>query len=373
VQLLGDAVSTQRQSLFEFDRVFAEHASQEQVYDSVSSLVQSAMDGYNVCIFAYGQTGSGKTYTMAGTATQPGVNVRALDTLFSRAQDAEEYDMNVWMSMCEVYNESIRDLLDERVDKKLEVKMAGDLPGFAGNVLQGVDIRPVASIEDVNEVIEEGTRNRHVGATKLNVESSRSHLILSVYMTRTNVSTGDTTSSKLQLIDLAGSERLKRTGAEGERLKEAQNINRSLSALGDVVNALVSKSSHIPYRNSKLTHLLQDSLSGQSKVLMMMCVSGQKSDASESIASLNFAVRARAAELGKAKRQPSSSASSSLSSSSIVSTRTVTPESSSSSVSSASSKVGKSDIPTKRRVSAPLTASTLASSKTGIPSFSKRK
>ncbi|KAI7736686.1 hypothetical protein M8C21_012222, partial [Ambrosia artemisiifolia] len=287
---LGILNSGSNKKTFRFDRVFTPNDNQVDVFAQASPLVTSVLDGYNVCIFAYGQTGTGKTFTMEGTEGNRGVNYRTLEELFKVAKERNDtftYDISV--SVLEVYNEQIRDLLttsSSSTSKKLEIKQAAE--GL--HSIPGLVEAKVENIQEVWNVLQAGSSARAVG-------------MLCIIVRTKNLLNGECTKSKLWLVDLAGSERLAKTDAQGERLKEAQNINRSLSALGDVVSALANKSSHIPYRNSKLTHLLQDSLGGDSKTLMFVQISPSEHDLSETLSSLNFATRVRGVELGPARKQ----------------------------------------------------------------------
>jgi kinesin family protein C2/C3 len=213
----------------------------------------------------------------------------------------------VAFSMLEIYNETIRDLLVEptigggvrEAATKLDIRQTP-----TGNEVTGLTKVVVCNSGDVLDLMSRGQSNRAVGAHDMNEHSSRSHSILTLTVSGVNNKDSSTTYGKLHLIDLAGSERVGKTDATGDRLKEAQNINRSLSALGDVINSLGGKkSSHIPYRNSKLTFLLQDSLGGNSKVMMFVNISPATYNVNESICSLNFALRCRNVELGQAKKQ----------------------------------------------------------------------
>lgn len=285
---------------FEFDRVFAPAVGQEEVFEAVQPLVVSVLDGYNVCIFAYGQTGSGKTHTMEGYGDQIGVAPRAVHEVFRMIDSmSEDWKYDVTFSILEIYNESIRDLLDSNNNKeKLDVRQ-----GPEGNVVVGLTDVLVTSPEQVLNLMQQAQGNRAVGSHDMNEHSSRSHSILTLVCRGKNLKdTSLTTFGKLHLIDLAGSERISKTDATGDRLKEAQNINRSLSALGDVIQALGKRSAHVPYRNSKLTFLLQDSLGGNSKVMMFVNISPAIYNVGETVCSLNFAHRCRAVELGQAKR-----------------------------------------------------------------------
>ncbi|XP_066541629.1 kinesin-like protein KIFC3 isoform X2 [Hoplias malabaricus] len=282
---------------FELDKVFPPQATQEEVFHEVQSLITSCIDGFNVCIFAYGQTGSGKTYTMEGVSDDPGINQRALRLLFSEVSEKKpDWDYNITVSMVEIYNETLRNLLGDNPSEKLDIKMCPD--GSGQLYVPGLTEFTVESVEDINKVFDLGHMNRATACTNLNEHSSRSHALLIITVAGFNSSTGHRTSGKLNLVDLAGSERIAKSGAEGSRLREAQCINKSLSALGDVINALRSRHSHVPFRNSRLTYLLQDSLSGDSKTLMVVQVSPLESNTSESVCSLKFAQRVRTVELG---------------------------------------------------------------------------
>ncbi|GAB5031526.1 kinesin motor family protein [Nannochloropsis oceanica] len=254
---------------FEFDRVFAPGSTQGEVFEAVAPIVTSVLDGYSACIFAYGQTGSGKTHTMDGPPEDRGVNFRALEEVFRLREERKgEMRYTLSLSMLEVYNETIRDLLAGGGRAKGEGREASWTFGWG---------RMVAM-------------NHSIVSVRVRGESLQGDRSLA-------------TVSKLHLIDLAGSERLSKTDATGDRLKEAQNINKSLSALGDVINALGSKNkAHVPFRNSKLTFLLQDSLGGNSKVLMFVNISPASYNVSETVCSLQFAGRCRAVALGVAKK-----------------------------------------------------------------------
>ncbi|XP_020102576.1 kinesin-like protein KIN-14J isoform X1 [Ananas comosus] len=288
---------------FKFDHVFGPRDGQEAVFAETLPIVRSVMDGFNVCIFAYGQTGTGKTFTMEGTPENRGVNYRALEELFRSSKgggSSEKHEFSV--SMLEVYNEKIRDLLADNSDqqaKKLEIKQAAD----GTQEVPGLVEAQVHSIDEVWEMLKIGARNRSVGSTNANELSSRSHCLVRVMVKRENLVNGQRSKSHLWLVDLAGSERVAKIEVEGERLKESQFINKSLSALGDVISALASKNPHIPYRNSKLTHLLQSSLGGDCKTLMFAQISPSSADLGETLCSLNFASRVRGIEYGPVRKQ----------------------------------------------------------------------
>lgn len=288
---------TRRENWFEFDRVFPPTDSQEVVYYEVSDLVTSAMNGFNVCILAYGQTGSGKTYTMEGTSRNLGINYRALKEIFEIIESrTETHKYSIEISILEVYNEQIRDLLNPST-KKIEIR-----EDAKGNMhMPGVDVYSAHTYTDIIKAIEAGKTNRSVGCTNINEYSSRSHCIVTIYIHCT--ANDENFMSKLNLIDLAGSERICKSEAEGLRMFEACNINQSLSALGKVLYSLAGKQPHIPYRDSKLTHLLRDSLSGDAKTMMIITVNPSHEDVSESSSSLSFGSRVASVEKGKAKQQ----------------------------------------------------------------------
>ncbi|KAI3457574.1 hypothetical protein Pfo_014237 [Paulownia fortunei] len=293
---------------FKFDAVFSPEADQFDVFEETAPLAMSVLDGYNVCIFAFGQTGTGKTFTMEGTNEARGVNYRTLEKLFDIIEERKNtFRYEVSVSVLEVYNEQIRDLLvsdsqpglSAKSKCRLEIKQVGE----GGHHVPGLVEAQVNNVSEVWEVLRTGSNGRAVGSTNANEHSSRSHCMHCVMVKGENILNGESTRSKLWLVDLAGSERIAKTEVQGERLKETQNINRSLSALGDVISALATRSPHIPFRNSKLTHLLQDSLGGDSKTLMFVQISPNENDLTETLCSLNFASRVRGIELGPAKKQ----------------------------------------------------------------------
>lgn len=259
---------------------------------------------------------------MEGSTSDEGVSPRAIGELFRIVQSLEsDWTYTLSYSMLEIYNESIRDLLDSSSASasskgfnpggkdKLDIRQTAE-----GNVVPGLTAVQVTSAAQVAELFALGQANRAVGSHDMNEHSSRSHMILTIECRGKNKIDNSTTYGKLHLIDLAGSERVSKTDASGDRLKEAQNINRSLSALGDVIAALGNKkSTHVPYRNSKLTFLLQDSLGGNSKVMMFVNISPAVYNVGETVCSLNFASRCRNVELGQAKKQTGSASTASSS------------------------------------------------------------
>ncbi|XP_048235621.1 kinesin-like protein KIN-14F isoform X2 [Ricinus communis] len=290
--------------IFSFNKVFGTSVTQDQIYGDTKPLVRSVLDGYNVCIFAYGQTGSGKTYTMSGpdlTSEETwGVNYRALRDLFQISKTrANVIKYEVGVQMIEIYNEQVRDLLvSDGSNRRLDIRNNSQMNGL--NVPDASWV-PVSSTQDVLDLMRIGQRNRAVGATALNERSSRSHSVLTVHIHGKELVSGSILRGCLHLVDLAGSERVDKSEAVGERLREAQHINRSLSALGDVIAALAQKSAHVPYRNSKLTQVLQDSLGGQAKTLMFVHINPEVNAIGETISTLKFAERVASIELGAAR------------------------------------------------------------------------
>ncbi|XP_047094904.1 kinesin-like protein KIN-14K isoform X2 [Lolium rigidum] len=289
--------------MFKFNKVFSSFASQAEVFSDIQPLIRSVLDGFNVCIFAYGQTGSGKTYTMSGPSmskTDWGVNYRALSDLFDISLSRRNvFSYEVGVQMVEIYNEQVRDLLSNDIAQKRLGIWSTSQPN--GLVVPDASLHSVTSTSDVLDLMEIGLANRAVGSTALNERSSRSHSILTVHVRGLDMKNGSTSRGCLHLIDLAGSERVERSEATGDRLKEAQHINKSLSALGDVIFALAQKNAHVPYRNSKLTQVLQSSLGGQAKTLMFVQINPDVESYSETISTLKFAERVSGVELGAAR------------------------------------------------------------------------
>lgn len=275
-----------------YDRVFDGHATQDDVFEDTKYLVQSAVDGYNVCIFAYGQTGSGKTFTIYGSEGNPGLTPRAISELFRiMKRDGKKFMFTLKAYMVELYQDTLIDLLLPKNTKRLKLEIKKDSKGMV--VVENVTVLSISSYDELKKIIERGSEQRHTTGTMMNEESSRSHLILSVIIESTNLQSQSVSRGKLSFVDLAGSERVKKSGSSGDQLKEAQSINKSLSALGDVIGALSSGNQHIPYRNHKLTMLMSDSLGGNAKTLMFVNVSPAESNLDESYNSLTYASRVR--------------------------------------------------------------------------------
>ncbi|KAJ7946851.1 Kinesin-like protein [Quillaja saponaria] len=305
---------------FTFDKVFTHEASQQEVFVEISQLIQSALDGYKVCIFAYGQTGSGKTYTMMGRPDAPdlkGLIPRSLEQIFQISQSlmSQGWQYKMQVSVLEIYNETIRDLLS--TNRSSSADMTRSENGATGKQytikhdangnthVSDLTIVDVCSIKEISSLLQQAAHSRSVSKTQMNEQSSRSHFVFTLRISGVNENTEQQVQGVLNLIDLAGSERLSRSGATGERLKETQAINKSLSCLSDVIFALAKKEDHVPFRNSKLTYLLQPCLGGDSKTLMFVNVSPDSSSVGESLCSLRFAARVNACEIGIPRRQTS--------------------------------------------------------------------
>jgi len=282
---------------FTFDAVFSDKATQRSIYDVCAApVVQSVLEGYNGTVFAYGQTGAGKTHTMEGCADSPelrGIIPNAIQHIFDHVslETANEKYL-VRASYFEIYNEEIRDLLSEDSKASLELRETTDSGVYVKNLKSFV----VKSASEIDNLMQIGKKNRTVGSTLMNQASSRSHSVFTVVV---ECCSSDDRGEhirvgKLNLVDLAGSERQSKTGATGERLKEATKINLSLSALGNVISALVDgNSNHIPYRDSKLTRILQDSLGGNTKTVMCANAGPAQYNYDETISTLRYANRAK--------------------------------------------------------------------------------
>ncbi|KAJ1907680.1 kinesin-like nuclear fusion protein [Tieghemiomyces parasiticus] len=308
--------ATTKQHPFSFDRIFPPASSQGAVFEEISQLVQSALDGYPVCIFAYGQTGSGKTHTMEGpdhpSEATMGMIPRAVRQIYEAAEALRDKGWTYVMEgqFLEIYNESLNDLLAESstlpnagsttttAARKHEIK---HLP-TGKTVVTDLTTVVLDAPHKVHHLLKRAAQNRAVAATQCNERSSRSHSVFTLRLNGRNALTDETSEGVLNLIDLAGSERLAQSGSTGDRLRETQAINKSLSCLGDVIYAIANRDSHVPYRNSKLTFLLQNSLGGNSKTLMFVNVSPLASNLQETLCSLRFATKVNSCQIGTARR-----------------------------------------------------------------------
>jgi Kinesin motor domain len=282
---------------FTYDFTYGSESSQEQIYcDTAYPIVESVLEGYNGTIFAYGQTGTGKTFTMEGIEEpqeQRGILPRAFEQIFYGVEQHPDTQFLICASFLEIYNEEIHDLLSKNSKNKLDIKENAEGVFYVKDLTSMV----VKSIHEMKEVMEAGRKNRHVGETLMNRDSSRSHSIFAIKIETSEsdkVGTNHYKAAKLNLVDLAGSERQSKTGATGDRLKEATNINKSLLTLGNVISALVDGvSSHVPYRDSKLTKLLQDSLGGNTRTVMIANIGPADWNYDETISTLRYANRAK--------------------------------------------------------------------------------
>ena len=330
---------TNKWKSFAFDRVWGPDQGQQNIFQDVEPIALSVVDGFNACIFAYGQTGSGKTYTMEGVAenNQRGISFRTIQKvfhllslkqqqektnsiLFKSADERDEAPKNfvysVEIGMLEIYNDECYDLLGASgaslAEKKREAQKAGGKASLEirrnkeGRIeVPNLTKEKVNNIEDVFDLLAKGNKNRAVASTSLNQTSSRSHMVLWVDVT-SGFEGQDGNKGTLFLVDLAGSERVKKSEVEGDHMKEAGHINKSLAALGNVMEALDRKASHIPYRDNKLTYLLQDSLGGNSRTMMIVAVTPVDAAYDESVHALQFATRVRRINIGAAQRNVTS-------------------------------------------------------------------
>ena len=287
---------------FTFDGVYDHTSTQKEIFEGCAlPIVRAAIEGYNGTIFCYGQTGTGKTHTMEGKdepENERGLIPNTFETVFGDIDALEAANKNflVRASFLEIYNENVRDLLGKDQSRTCDLKEDPDKGVYVKDLTTFV-VKSVAEIRKLHEV---GKKNRSVGATLMNADSSRSHSIFTVTIETSEVNEGEAEEDahirvgKLNMVDLAGSERQAKTGSTGDRLKEATKINLSLSALGNVISALVDgKSSHIPYRDSKLTRLLQDSLGGNTKTVMIANLGPADYNFDETMSTLRYANRAK--------------------------------------------------------------------------------
>jgi kinesin family member C2/C3 len=331
---------TNKWKSFAFDRVWGPDQSQQSVFQDVEPVALSVVDGYNACIFAYGQTGSGKTFTMEGVpeGNQYGISYRTIQKIFHllslRAQQqraaeifvgsenenepAKEvsFSFSLELGMLEIYNDEVYDLLSSEGSSMAEKKEGAMRAGGKASLeirrskegrieVPNLTKEKVESIQEVMQLLKRGNGNRATATTDMNEHSSRSHMVLIVDV-YSGVDESQRNKGTLYLVDLAGSERVRKSNVQGDQLKEAGFINKSLSALGNVMEALDRKASHVPYRDSKLTYLLQDSLGGNSRTLMVVTISPMDMSYDESVHALQFATRVRRIQIGAAQRNVTS-------------------------------------------------------------------
>ena len=281
---------------FDFDNVFTPEHNQKDIWEAAEPLIQSTIDGFNVCVFAYGQTGSGKTYTMLGDESNQGLIARSVAMLFSSKSEIEalskgETTVRLSVELLEIYNETVRDLLSP--DQKGDLRVTSN--EVVGNLL--VD---TGTADEVMEVLQMAQSRRCVRSTQSNSESSRSHMVFTIHF-QVNNANGASRKGKLHICDLAGSERLGKSGANAtvgsSLMKETKNINSSLSVLSNVIEKLQRGDKNVPFRESKLTMLLQNSLGGNSKTLAVVCCNPLGSHFHESLCSLRFADKVNKVDL----------------------------------------------------------------------------
>lgn len=292
-----EASASEHPKVFTFDSVYDWNSKQIDLYDETfRPLVDSVLLGFNGTIFAYGQTGTGKTYTMEGVRNDPerrGVIPNSFEHIFTHISRSQNQQYLVRASYLEIYQEEIRDLLSKDQLRRLELRERPDTGVYVKDLSSFV----TKSVREIEHVMNVGNQNRSVGSTNMNEHSSRSHAIFVITVECSELGVDGENHirvGKLNLVDLAGSERQTKTGAQGERLKEATKINLSLSALGNVISALVDgRSSHIPYRDSKLTRLLQDSLGGNARTVMVANIGPASYNVEETLTTLRYSNRAK--------------------------------------------------------------------------------
>lgn len=294
----------ERTSTFSFSRVFSPSSTQAAVFEEVEDLVVSVLSGYNACIMAYGPTGSGKTHTMEGTREAGGILPRSIETVWGEMRKMERrgwaFSVDVWM--VEIYNEEVVDLLGAKGEGPGKTKIS--IVHDQGETrLEGARKVKVSTKEDVALLLQRGSERRRTGETLCNERSSRSHLVFSLRVEgKREGELCEKVKGELTLVDLAGSERLKLSHAEGERLRETANINKSLSSLGDVISAVLREERHVPYRNSKLTYLLKNKLGGgNSRTAIVVNVDSREESAGETLCTLRFAEKLQSCSIGRAK------------------------------------------------------------------------
>jgi hypothetical protein len=296
---------------FNFDNVFGKSSTQEEIFGYVRDHINESMNGFNVTCFAFGMTGSGKTFTIAGNKENPGIVPRTVHHIFTDLQKKSNTSKDsvsmVFLTYVELYNNSLYDLLASELPESEESTGGGGLK-LHEHPIKGMQISgsstlrtPVSSAEEALRLIAKGNKLRATSSTNLNERSSRSHTVISFEIVSQDMSADSARVGKINLVDLAGSERVKLSGAEGQAMEEAKQINKALSVLGDVLNQSLNnlkdhektKIPHIPYRNSKLTMLLKDSLGGNAKTMMIATIRTSALFYQQSLVSLRYAARAR--------------------------------------------------------------------------------
>ncbi|KAF6256323.1 P-loop containing nucleoside triphosphate hydrolase protein, partial [Scenedesmus sp. NREL 46B-D3] len=297
-----------RDQKYALDHIFGPKQSTRAIYEETTqSLIRKLVNGFNSTVFAYGQTSSGKTHTMRGTADEPGIIAMAVQEVFGLIESLQDREFLLRVSYMELYNEDINDLLAPE-NLKLPIHESKENGVYVAGLREDIVVSP----EQVLELLREGEANRHIGATKMNEGSSRSHtvfrMVIESRLLKDGMMTEDVPAdpaaeagailvSTLTLVDLAGSERVAKTGAEGIRMKEGTAINKSLLTLGNVINKLsegvAAQGGHIPYRDSKLTRILQPSLGGNAKTAIICNITPASCHVEESHSTLRFACRAK--------------------------------------------------------------------------------
>jgi kinesin family protein 5 len=291
-KFVGDNSVVVANEQYTFDKVLRGSATQEEVFNACvpPTAISDIFAGYNFTVFAYGQSSTGKTHSIMGYESD-GILPRMVNKLFDKmlAEENNDIQYSVTLSYIEIYMEKVRDLLNINEDN-LKIREGGCKKGVW---IQGVVEQPVSSYEDCMNFVRMGNSNRVVGETKLNSRSSRSHSVCMLTVSKLIIEEGKRTESKLVIVDLAGSEKVSKTGATGTTLVEAQYTNKSLTSLGIVIKALSEKASHIPYRDSKLTRILTDSLGGNSKTSLLITCSPAESNVQETLSTLKFGSRTK--------------------------------------------------------------------------------
>ncbi|XP_008479110.1 kinesin-like protein Klp61F [Diaphorina citri] len=304
---IKERVNDKISKTFGFDRVFSQESKQVDVYKYVvNPLIDEVLSGYNCTVFAYGQTGTGKTFTMEGEKSNDpsiswqddplsGIVPRAMNHLFDELRLLGDAEFTVRVSFLEIYNEELIDLLSP-TDDITKLRLFEDSARKGSVIIQGLEEKAVHNKDEVYKILEKGSQKRQTAATLMNAHSSRSHTIFTITIhIKDNSLDGEELlrTGKLNLVDLAGSENIGRSGAQDKRAREAGNINQSLLTLGRCITALVEKTPHIPYRESKLTRLLQDSLGGRTKTSIIATVSPAQLNMEETLSTLDYAHRAK--------------------------------------------------------------------------------